>query len=90
MKTTILKMLEKLGEDVDYYEYPSGNIEITINDFEGFTDDYDEIFRDYNEIAVEELLEWLKQNSVQFTDDYYLKYTFEGFIVTVGYRSYDI
>lgn len=87
----LIKRLEALGEDVSYYTFSNGEISITINDFEGFDEDWDEIYRDLNhpeEIAA--LLEDLESECSHAEGNFYTTYFFDGFQVCVGYSSYDI
>jgi hypothetical protein len=90
----IIAMLEKMGEDVDYRvreiaeEKPE--LVITINDFEGFDDDWSEIMRDYDGEAEETLIDWLEEHCISGDGDFYYYYYFEDFNVQLGYSSYDI
>ena len=56
----------------------------------GFDEEWCEVFRDYDEEAVAELVEWLEEHAVEVEDDFYAVYHFEGFEVHLGYGSYDI
>lgn len=93
---TIIRMLKKMGNDVDYSIYNDKeigkNLIITINDFEGFDEDGSEVMRDYDIEAVETLLEWLEKHCVSEdnADSLYHEYKFENFYVQFGYSSYDI
>jgi hypothetical protein len=65
--------------------------EITLCDFAGFDDDWDEIMRDYDDAdAIDALLAWLADSCVSQDGDYYTYYRFDGFSVCVGYSSMDI
>jgi hypothetical protein len=63
---------------------------ITINDFEGFDDDWSEIMRDYDGEAEEALIDWLEEHCISGDGDFYYYYYFEDFNVQLGYSSYDI
>lgn len=76
-------------EDVSVWEYDD-RISLTIEDFAGFDEDWCEQFRDYDEDAVDALLEWLEEHALSMDGDYYTYYQFDGFEVQVGYASYDI
>ncbi len=76
-------------EDVSVYEY-AGRISLTVMDFEGFDEDYCEVMADYDEEAVDSLLEWLEEHCASMEEDFYTTYYFDGFEVRVGYESYDI
>lgn len=89
MKELVLKKLEELGEDV-WVDVDENEINVTVNDFEGFTEDWEEIHRDYDVDAVEEFLEWLEEHCLESYGDFYEYYEFDGFTVEIGYRSMDI
>jgi hypothetical protein len=63
---------------------------VEVQDFEGFDEDWSEIYADYDEDAVDALLEWLEEQSVSSYGDFYEIYEFEGFFVKVGYASMDV
>ena len=86
----ITTQLDRISEDSWYYV--NGNrIGLTINDFEGFDDDWDEVDREFvDEGAVEEVLDWLKENADYVDGDYYRYYHFGDIVVIVGYTSFDI
>ena len=66
-------------------------LHVTLEDFEGFDSNWDEIIREYDDPkAVEAFLEMLEAECVSFEDDFYVTYHFNGFDVCVGYSSYDI
>ena len=78
-------------EDVSVWEHEGcGCIALTIEDFDGFDEDWCEQFRDYDEDAVDALLEWLEEHALSVDGDFYTYYQFEDFEVRVGYASYDI
>ena len=90
---TYQEVLERVSmvEDVSVYEFSSGTrIDLTVEDFDGFDEDWCEVFRDYDVEAVAELVEWLEEHAVEVEDDFYAVYHFEGFEVHLGYGSYDI
>ena len=86
----ITTQLDRISEDSWYYV--NGNrIDLTINDFEGFDDDWDEVDREFvDEDAVEEVLDWLEENADCIDGDYYRYYHFGDIVVVVGYTSFDI
>ena len=90
---TYQEVLERVSmvEDVSVYEFSSGaRIDLTVEDFDGFDEDWCEVSRDYDEEAVAELVEWLEEHAVEVEDDFYIVYHFEGFEVHLGFGSYDI
>jgi hypothetical protein len=94
MMELIIAMLEKMGEDVDYrvreIDGEKPELVITVDDFEGFDEDWSEIMRDYDEEAVDGLIEWLEEHCISEDGDFYSYYHFEGFDVQLGYTSSDI
>ena len=94
MMKIIIAMLEKMVEDVDYYvreiDGEKPELVITVDDFEGFDEDWSEIMRDYDEEAVDGLIEWLEEHCISEDGDFYSYYHFEEFDVELGYSSYDI
>ena len=86
----IIAQLNRISADA-FYEVIENHIDLTIDDFEGFDEDWSEIFRDFvDEKAVNEVLEWLEKNADYVEDDYYCCYHFGDIVVEVGYTSYDI
>jgi hypothetical protein len=94
MMETIIAMLEKMSEDVYYHvretDEEKPELVITVDDFEGFDEDWSEIMRDYDEEAVDGLIEWLEEHCVSEDGDFYSYYHFEEFDVQLGYSSFDI
>lgn len=94
MLKELLEMLKKLGDDVsvDLFEYEDEDdtLDITVEDFEGFDEDWSEIMRDYDEEAVQAVVDWLEEHCTSKEDCYSMYYYFEGFEVRFGYASYDI
>ena len=86
----IIAQLDRISADA-FYEVIENHIDLTIDDFEGFDEDWSEIFRDFvDEKAVNEVLEWLEKNADYVENDYYYCYHFGDIVVEVGYTSYDI
>jgi len=90
MLKEFLELVKKCGNDVMFNKLEDKYF-ITYNDFFGFTEDGEEEFRIYdNELAVEMLGQWLKNNCIEFIDKYYETYVFNDFTVETGYLSFDI
>ena len=86
----MIAAIEALGNDA-FYDVVDEEINITLNDFAGFDEDYCEIMRDYdNEQAVENFLKMLANECISFKDNFYKDYKFNGFTVNLGYASFDI
>jgi hypothetical protein len=94
MMEKLLKMLEELAADVDYrvreIEGEKPEVVITVNDFEGFDDDWSEVMRNYDVEAVDGLIKWLEEHCISEDDNLYSYYHFEEFDVELGYTSFDI
>ena len=88
----IIEKLETIKTDAYYYVDDDDNeIRLTIDDFEGFDEDWSEVERELeNHKAVEEVLEWLEENADEVEGYYYEYYHFGEITVCVGYASFDI
>ena len=87
----MIAAIKALGADASLWECSDGTLDVTIEDFEGFDDDWSEIDREYDdEEAVDAFLEMLETECLSKEDDYYVVYHFEGFDVCLGYASFDI
>ena len=90
MFDTLMTLIDACKNDVDFFE-EDRMIDLTIIDFEGFDDNWNEVMRDYdNPNAVDALLDWLNANCVSKVDEFYVIYSFDGFAVQLGYASFDI
>ncbi len=89
-KEMMMTTIESLGEDADLWV--SGNtLNVDLNDFEGFTSDWDEIDREYDDPeAVNAFLEMLGAECTSQEGDFYITFHFDGFDVVLGYASFDI
>lgn len=86
----IIAQLDRISADSSY-EIDGNLISLTIEDFDGFDDDWSEIERDFvDENAVDKVLEWLEKNADLVEPDFYSQYHFGEIVVEVGYASYDI
>lgn len=87
--------LEALGNDVSYGvdEDENGRVWVcvTLQDFEGFDENWHEVMRRYDDPkAVEQFLDMLESECVSQEGDFYVEYHFDGFSVEVGNASFDI
>lgn len=90
-RTEILNALNGFGEDVYVWERQDGTIEVTINDFDGFDDDWNEIDRELeNDEAITEFIHTLAETCNHMVNELYQTYYFDGFAVNVGWASFDI
>ena len=90
MRNTIVEMIKAMGNDVDFRE--NGNrIFVTIDDFEGFDENFEEVFREYeNPAKVDTFKNFLERECVEKDDDFYIRYHFNDCEVVLGYTSFDI
>lgn len=89
-KENMIEMVKALGNDADMTIYDDV-ISVTINDFEGFDDDWHEIERQYDDSkAVTAFEDMLEDEAIEYDGDFYTYYYFEGFTVKLGYGSFDI
>lgn len=85
------KQLKSLCKDISFFEYPNKNeLRVTVEDFEGFDENWHETFADIDEDAVDEMIEWLEENCDSWEGDFYYDYTFGDLVVCLGWASYDI
>lgn len=86
----IIDMIKDLKNDATYFEY-KGIIHVDLNDFEGFDENWDEQFREYDNVdGIKNFLNILEKEALEIDEDYYTTYKFDGFSVKLGYTSYDI
>ena len=88
-------MARLMASDDAYIDYTrntdrGAEFHITLNDFEGFDEDWNEVEREYADPEMVDALEELLEQADEVEGDYYRAYRFEGFSVVVGYASYDI
>lgn len=86
----VLELLATLGSDVDVYERMDGTIRVTVQDFEGFDEEWSEVEADYDEDAVDAVYERLEAEASEAEGDYYRYFQFDDFTVVWGYASMDI
>ena len=85
------EQLKALCKDISFWENTDENIlDVTVEDFEGFDEDWDEVYADINENAVNTMIEWLESHCDSHEDDLYRYYTFGDLVVCLGCASYDI
>ena len=90
MFNTVMTMVNACKDDVDF-KIEQNTIYLTVDDFIGFDEDWNEIMRDYDHPEeVRTLLDWLDNNCISQTDDLYVVYSFNGFTVHLGFTSFDI
>lgn len=85
------EQLEALCKDISFLENTDENkLDVTVEDFEGFDEDWNEVFADIDDDAVDKMIEWLETHCDSHEDDFYQYYTFGDLVVCLGWASYDI
>lgn len=91
MFNEFMKMVDACSNDATLDRCSDGTYALTLEDFDGFDEDWNEIEREYdNEEAVDALLDWLEANCIERNVNLYIYYTFPDFRLTLGYASFDI
>ena len=85
----VMALVGTLGDDVTV-DVRGDEVHVTVEDFEGFDDDYCEVDRDYDDDAVDTVYEALSDACDSEEGDYYHYFQFDGFTVVWGYASMDI
>lgn len=87
----VLELLTTLGSDVDVYERMDGTICVTVQDFEGFDEEWSEVERELDDAdAVDAVFEHLVTEALDDDGDFYHYFQFNGFTVVWGYASMDV
>lgn len=86
------KQLMTLCEDISFWENTDKNmLGVIVEDFEGFDEDWNEVFTDINEDAVNTMIEWLDEHCDSHDSGcFYQYYTFGNLVVCLDWESYDI
>lgn len=85
------EQLEALCKDISFWEWDDENkLDVTVEDFEGFDEDWDEVYADIDDDAVEKMIEWLESHCDSHEGDLYHYYTFGDLVVCLGWASFDI
>ena len=86
----ITAKLDTIAAD-SFYSVYEGKIYLDIDDFEGFDEEWDEVYRDLvDEEAVNAVIEWLEKNADKVTGDFYRHFYFGEIEVVLGWTSFDI
>jgi len=86
----MMEALKAVEADISYEE-EEDVFEVTVEDFEGFDENWCEIIRKLDDAeAVNAFIEMLRAECSSFEDDFYVVYHFEGFDVQLGYASFNI
>ena len=94
---TVLEMMRALEEvgDLSVWQRETSDgvmlYAVTMEDFEGFDDEWDEVMRDYaDEELVDAFLDALEEQALRAEGDFYRTYYFDGYAIRIGFASYDI
>ena len=88
-KDKLMELLNNASADVDFEFTEDNFLDVTINDFEGFDEEWNEILREcVNAQAVENVLDFLNQFNCK--GGLYKVYQVDELLVQVGYTSFDI
>ena len=96
--TTYAEVMERIAlveeyisvSEVEADEEDVALVRVTVEDFDGFDEDWHEVERYYDVDAVDALFDWLEEHCLTMEEDFYTIFHFEGFDVSWGYASYDI
>ena len=87
----MMNKVDELKNDASMWlDEEENELHITIEDFEGFDEDWSEVEREVDEEKVDAFLKMLEEECVSYEGDFYYYYEFEGFSVKLGYASYDV
>lgn len=89
MRNQVLNILAECGDNISVFEW-NDSIDVTICDFNGFDENWEEIMIEYDDKAVKKMRDKLAEIANEVQDDFYTRYVFDGFYVEIGYASYDI
>lgn len=90
MTQEMVRELVQGCKDLSIYEDCRGDIHIDVEDFDGFDENWDEQFRDYDTERVGEIEETLRRSCIREENRLYTRFVFDGFCVVWGYTSFDI
>lgn len=84
-------LVRACGVDAILERHSDGTYVLTLEDFDGFDSNWNEVEREYeNEEAVDALLKWLEANYTERKSNLYIHYVFPDFRLTLGYASFNI
>lgn len=85
------EQLNALCNDISFWEWENENkLDVTVEDFEGFDEDWDEVYADIDDDAVDKMIEWLESHCDSHEGDLYHYYTFGDLVICLGWASFDI
>ena len=89
---TILTRLDASEDVLGFWEPAEGSthFRVDLNDFEGFTDEGEEIDREWSDPEMVEAFYEVLDTAERTEGDYYVTYYWADCSLTLGYTSYDI
>ena len=87
----LVMVLDRLSDSGDCLFFVDGTeFDVTMCDFEGFDDEWEEVMRDYEDQEMVDAFFELLDRADRVEGDYYRTYYFEDCSLELGYASYDI
>lgn len=89
----IIAQLDRIHKKDGWYDIRTDgtSIAFTICDFEGFDEDWREIYHEcVDRKTLDEVIDWLKTRADRTERDFYVCYHFGDIEVRVGFTSFDI
>ena len=92
MMMELVGMMMQAQDNGDaYVDFRGGALHFTINDFEGFDEDWSEVEHDFIDVElVDDIEDALEDMADERVGDYYVEYHFGDAVVVVGSTSMDI
>ena len=89
---TTLTRLDASNDVIGFWEPDEGttHFNVTLDDFEGFTDEGEEIDREWSDPEMVEAFYEVLNTAERTEGDYYVTYYWADCSLTLGYTSYDI
>lgn len=91
MTEMLMMVLTRLETSDDcYFDFEDGCFDVTLNDFDGFDNEWSEVDREYQDEEMVDALFELLDRAERVEGDFYRTYYFEDCELTLGYTSMDI
>lgn len=92
MMMELVGMMMQAQENGDaFVDFYGDALHFTVNDFEGFDEDWSEVDHEFvNAELVEAIEDALDEMADEVVGDFYVEYHFGDAVVELGYTSYDI
>ena len=87
----LVMVLDRLADSGDCrFSVDGTEFDVTMCDFDGFDDEWDEVMRDYEDEEMVDALFELLDRAERVEGDFYHTYYFEDCTLELGFDSYDI